>query len=114
MTEKIMPVVMLKPKTQAKMPRYTGNPSEKSEKRTSIICDIIRYPTKIKAGAVALAGINRNTGEKNNAIKNNNAVAIFAKPVLAPAAAPTPLSTYAVAGESENIADITPAKESDI
>ena len=45
-----------------------GIDSEKSSKGMFFACSIISNPTMIKAGAVAADGIERNSGEKNNAM----------------------------------------------
>ena len=49
---------------------YAGMHSEKSEKSTSSMDDIIMTPTRTRAGAVAADGIARNTGAQNSAMRS--------------------------------------------
>ena len=61
-----------------------GIDSVKLSKSIFKIGDIIKKPTKIRAGAVAAAGTIVNTGAKKSAIKNNTAVANEVNPVFPP------------------------------
>ena len=74
----------------------------------------INTPTTINAGAVTADVITDNTGEKNNANKNNTPVTIAANPVLAPAATPEEDSTYDVTVEVPKIEPTIVAIESEI
>ena len=49
------------------MQTNAGMDSEKSSKGMFFTCSAISNPTIIRAGAVAADGIERNSGEKNNA-----------------------------------------------
>ena len=68
---------------------------------------IIKYPTKIRAGAVAADGIKRNKGVKNKANKKRMAVTTEDKPVRPPAATPAELSTKLVTVEVPKAAPAT-------
>ena len=73
--------------------RNAGKDSVMSLKFILMIEEIMNKPTMIRAGAVAEAGTIRNSGDRNNAITNINAVLTAVKPVLPPEATPAQLST---------------------
>ena len=75
------------------MVKNAGMPSVGSAKSMSVVCFIIKKPTRMSAGAVAADGISKNTGENSNARTNIAAVVNAVKPVLPPAATPAVLST---------------------
>ena len=70
-----------------------GIDSEKSPKGIFTIGSIIISPTIISAGAVAADGIERNSGEKNNATAKHNAITKAVRPERPPCATPAALST---------------------
>src|SRR5271170_7353224 len=89
---RLRPVAMLKVSGVASMVINAGKASLKSFQFTSAKdCDI-KTPTKIRAGAVAYAGIAVASGEQNIARRNSPATAMLLKPVRAPAATPAALS----------------------
>ena len=73
---------------------------------------IIKYPTKINAGAVAAEGINPNNPLKKREIKKRIAVVNEARPVLAPAATPDDDSTKEVTVDVPRHAPTTVPTES--
>lgn len=73
---------------------------------------IIKYPTKINAGAVAAEGINPNNPLKKREIKKRIAVVNEARPVLAPAATPEDDSTKEVTVDVPRHAPTTVPTES--
>ena len=73
-----------------------GIDSAKSSRSISLIGDSMNRPTMTSTGVVAAAGIERNTGAKNNAITKHIAVAKAVRPVRPPCATPDALSTYVV------------------
>ena len=70
-----------------------GMDSEKSSNGMFLIGSSIRSPTITRAGAVAAAGIERNSGEKNRAIAKQHATVKAVRPERPPCATPAALST---------------------
>ena len=89
-----------------------GIPSVGSENSIDFTDFIIKYPTKINAGAVAAAGIKAKIGFKNNAMRNKIPVVTEARPVFAPAATPEVDSTNEVTVEVPRQAPATVPIES--
>ena len=76
-----------------------GIPSEKSLNSIFLIGSSIIKPTIMSTGAVAAAGIDKNNGEKNNAIAKQHATTKAVRPERPPCATPDALSTYVVVVE---------------
>ena len=64
-----------------------------------LIGSSIIKPTIISTGAVAAAGIDKNSGEKNNATTKQHATTKAVRPERPPCATPDALSTYVVVVE---------------
>lgn len=73
---------------------------------------IIKYPTRINAGAVAADGISRKTGEKSRAKRNSTETTIEERPVRAPATIPEVDSAKLVTVEVPRQAPVTVPIES--
>ena len=76
-----------------------GIPSVGSSNLMSTTDFIIRYPTKIKAGAVAADGMRKNNGLRKSETRKRIPVVTEARPVRAPAATPEEDSTNDVTVE---------------
>ena len=96
------------------MVQKAGSALLMSPKSTSLILPSIRIPTKIRAGAVAAAGMMLTTGTKIIAARNMTAVTRLVSPVLPPAAIPALDSTTVVTVEVPTIAPAAVDIASDI
>ena len=72
--------------------RKAGIAAPGSDHSTSVSAPIISAPTKIRAGAVAAAGIACTKGAKNRVQRNKNPTTTLVKPVRPPTATPEALS----------------------
>src|SRR5260370_42476275 len=90
---------MLKVRGVARRVTNAGNASVNSVQSTLAMDWVIRAPTRIKAGAVANAGMDAANGEQSMAARNSPATTTLLRPVRAPAATPAALSMQLVTGE---------------
>ena len=84
-----------------------GIPSVGSVKSIPVTDFIIRYPTKIRAGAVAAAGMIANTSLKTSARRKKIEVTREERPVRPPASTPEELSTNEVTVDVPRHAPVT-------
>ena len=78
------------------MQMKAGMPSVISLNVMLLIGSSISSPTMISTGAVAAAGIDRKSGEKNNVTTKQHAIVNAVRPERPPCATPDALSTYVV------------------
>ena len=72
--------------------KKAGIATEKSERSKVESGSIMKIPTMMSAGAAAMLGIIRKTGEKNNVSRKSRPVLQAVRPVRPPAAIPAALS----------------------